>query len=106
MSETNSLRVDGQRLWDSIMAMAEIGPGELELEPSRHEKVAGRRLPMGWRIRLPTLDRELTVEALHPDQWMEVDFPYWEGAVTVSGDSPGERGVGYMELTGYPESGR
>ena len=28
MSETADLRVDGFRLWDSIMAMAEIGPGE------------------------------------------------------------------------------
>lgn len=28
MSEQQSLRVDGQRLWDSIMALAEIGPGQ------------------------------------------------------------------------------
>ncbi len=28
MSETAHLRVDGQRLWDSIMAIGEIGPGE------------------------------------------------------------------------------
>ena len=28
MSETARLRVDGQRLWDSIMAIGEIGPGE------------------------------------------------------------------------------
>ena len=28
MSETAQLRVDGQRLWDSIMAIGEIGPGE------------------------------------------------------------------------------
>ncbi len=28
MSEHDTLRVDGQRLWDSIMMMAEIGPGE------------------------------------------------------------------------------
>ncbi len=28
MSELDTLRVDGQRLWDSIMMMAEIGPGE------------------------------------------------------------------------------
>jgi N-carbamoyl-L-amino-acid hydrolase len=27
MSELDSIRVDGKRLWDSIMAMAEIGPG-------------------------------------------------------------------------------
>ena len=28
MNETTQLRVNGQRLWDSIMAMGEIGPGE------------------------------------------------------------------------------
>ena len=28
MSEVKDLRVDGQRLWDSIMAIGEIGPGE------------------------------------------------------------------------------
>ena len=28
MSETTQLRVDGQRLWDSIMAIGEIGPGQ------------------------------------------------------------------------------
>ena len=28
MNALNQLRVDGQRLWDSIMAMAEIGPGQ------------------------------------------------------------------------------
>jgi len=28
MTTTNQLRVNGQRLWDSIMSMAEIGPGE------------------------------------------------------------------------------
>ena len=28
MSEFENLRVDGQRLWDSIMAIGEIGPGE------------------------------------------------------------------------------
>ena len=28
MIETEQLRIDGQRLWDSIMAMGEIGPGQ------------------------------------------------------------------------------
>ena len=82
----------------------DIGPGQLELEAGGYQQVGGRRLPLAWEIRLPSLDRELTVEALRPDQWMDVDFPYWEGAVTASGDGPGERGVGYMELTGYPEA--
>ena len=45
------LRVDGQRLWDSIMAMAEIGPGQhggscrLALTDEDRE---GRDLFVGW----------------------------------------------------------
>lgn len=51
MSEYNELRVDGQRLWDSIMAMAEIGPGEqggscrLALTDEDRD---GRDLFVGW----------------------------------------------------------
>ncbi|NNL94013.1 MAG: iron ABC transporter permease, partial [Xanthomonadales bacterium] len=63
--------------------------------------VAGRELPLYWRISLGELGRELEVRALHPDQWMDVDFAYWEGVVTVSGEGPGNRGVGYLEMTGY-----
>ena len=43
-----------------------------------------------------------SVKALLAEQWMDVDFPYWEGAVTVSGDGPANSGVGYLEMTGYP----
>jgi predicted secreted hydrolase len=32
---------------------------------------------------------------------MDVDFPYWEGAVNISGNGPDNSGRGYMELTGY-----
>jgi len=63
--------------------------------------VAGRLLPLHWRLELEEIGRELEIRALHPNQWMDVDFPYWEGAVTVSGEGPDSRGVGYMELTGY-----
>lgn len=82
----------------------EIGSDDLKLEAGGYRQVAGRSLPLTWRVALP--DRELLVEALHPQQWMDVDFPYWEGAVTVRSDRPGSSGVGYMELTGYPVTGR
>jgi predicted secreted hydrolase len=62
----------------------------------------GRNLPMQWQVNLPQIGRKIRIEALHPDQWMDVDFPYWEGAVTVSGNGLENRGQGYMELTGYP----
>jgi predicted secreted hydrolase len=31
---------------------------------------------------------------------MTLNVDYWEGAVTVTG-AEGERGVGYLEMTGY-----
>jgi predicted secreted hydrolase len=72
------------------------------LEPLESFTVAGRELPLRWRIALPDLEREIEVRPLHPEQWMNVDFPYWEGVVIVRGKGPGNSGRGYMELTGYP----
>ncbi len=78
-----------------------LSPDQIGLEVLEEAAVAGRLLPLHWRIEIPQIGRDLEIEALHPDQWMDVDFPYWEGAVTVSGNGPGNRGRGYMELTGY-----
>jgi predicted secreted hydrolase len=79
-----------------------LSGGQIRLEPSGSERIAGRDLPLSWHIVLSEINRDLEVRALIPDQWMYVDFAYWEGAVMVEGDSAGSRGVGYMELTGYP----
>ena len=75
---------------------------QIQFEPLGFEHIAGRELPLRWRIGLPQIKRELEVRALIPDQWMYVDFAYWEGAVVVEGSDPGSRGRGYLELTGYP----
>jgi predicted secreted hydrolase len=77
-------------------------PAGLSFEVLRQARVAGRRLPMKWRIGLADGERVLEIEALNDEQWMDVDFPYWEGFVRVSGDGPGSSGDGYMELVGYP----
>lgn len=74
----------------------------IRFEPLGLERVAGRELPLRWRISLPQISRELEVRALIPNQWMNVDFAYWEGAVVVAGKDAGSRGRGYLELTGYP----
>ena len=79
-----------------------LNPPDIRLTVLGDAVVAGRRLPLSWRIELPQIGRALEIEALHPQQWMDVDFPYWEGVVTASGAGPENRGVGYMELTGYP----
>lgn len=77
---------------------------QIQLIPTQNSRVAGRDLPLHWRILLPQVNRQFEIRPLVTDQWMDVDFPYWEGAVIVSGNGPGNRGVGYMELTGYPTS--
>ncbi|XLU05396.1 putative secreted hydrolase [Aeromonas sp. DSM 116730] len=41
---------------------------------------------------------QLTIRARQPNQAMTGSFDYWEGAVTVEGDS---QGLGYLEMTGY-----
>jgi len=79
-----------------------LDPEKIKLSVLSTTPVAGRQLPLSWRIELPQLKRTIDIKALHPDQWMDVDFPYWEGAITASGEGPGSRGLGYMELTGYP----
>jgi beta-ureidopropionase / N-carbamoyl-L-amino-acid hydrolase len=51
MNEITDLRVNGRRLWDSIMAMAEIGPGQhggsCRLALTDEDR-AGRDLFVGW----------------------------------------------------------
>jgi len=80
-----------------------LDPGLIQLQVLQREEVFGRLLPLSWRIELPEIGRSMTLVALHPNQWMEVDFPYWEGVVTVSGDDAGSRGIGYLEMTGYTQ---
>jgi len=74
----------------------------IQFTPLEFERIAGRDLPLRWQISLPEIGRELEIRALVPDQWMYVDFAYWEGAVVAAGSDDGSRGRGYLELTGYP----
>lgn len=60
------------------------------------------RYPIQWRITIPSLTMTLECSAQVKDQELvsdEKETPtYWEGAVSYSGS---QRGVGYLELTGY-----
>lgn len=73
----------------------------IHLQAQRFAHVAQRRLPMDWRIQIPSLALDITTRSLHDQQWLDADFPYWEGAIHVNGSHPG---VGYMELTGYRQN--
>lgn len=56
------------------------------------------KLPLRWQIHLPEKNLSWEVDAIYPNQWLDTQFPYWEGPVRVSGSTGG---IGYMELTGY-----
>lgn len=62
--------------------------------------------PISWHITVPSLG--ISLEAKTPLKSQEIVStanmpPYWEGAITLSGQRNGSRlfGVGYLEMTGY-----
>ena len=63
--------------------------------------------PMGWLLRIASLELELKLEQVHIDSeyWIEgfTPEPYWEGAVTISGVKGKDpiTGRGFVELVGY-----
>lgn len=77
-----------------------LPPERVKLTALDWQPVANRELPLTWRISIEG-SATLVVTALHPEQWMALDFAYWEGVVLISDVDGKRRGRGYMELTGY-----
>ena len=79
-----------------------LGPENLSLSKIKTTELQllgdTRRLPLHWRISVPSLGLQLEVEGSRKNSWLETVFPYWEGPVRVSGSHAGS---GYLELTGY-----
>jgi predicted secreted hydrolase len=69
----------------------------------------GARYPARWKIRIPSMETDLTVTRTVADQELitreSTRVTYWEGSVKVEGRYRGTlmSGVGYVELTGYAE---
>ena len=80
-----------------------IDPDQITLQALKNHPVYGRQLPLEWRILLPGLGRNIHLRPLHSNQWMDLDFPYWEGVVIATGEGAHNSGRGFMELTGYPK---
>jgi predicted secreted hydrolase len=55
-------------------------------------------MPTRWSVKIPGKGLDITVAALNPKAWMNLQIPYWEGPVTLSGS---HGGTGYLEMTGY-----
>ena len=71
---------------------------DIALEPDDTSDVEGRDMPTRWSVKIPGKGVEVSVQALNPQAWMNLQIPYWEGPVQVTGS---QKGVGYLEMTGY-----
>ncbi len=72
--------------------------GSASFTPLETARVAGRDVPVEWRVTVPDRGVDVEVSALVPDAWMATRFEYWEGPVAVTGT---HQGRGYLEMTGY-----
>jgi predicted secreted hydrolase len=63
----------------------------------------GGRYPAKWRLSVPALALDLSIEPAMADQELGTHPRYWEGAVNVQGQREGRSitGRGYVELVGY-----
>ncbi len=85
---------------------------DFEIEPSGKwtSERTGATYPSGWRIRVASLDIDITVAPLIQDQELDTRgstmIVYWEGACSVSGTKSGRpvKGRAYVELVGYDRS--
>ena len=79
---------------------------ELEVLATWRSPTTGGMYPSRWRFAIPSDGLEIEIEPLIPDQEMDVSFVYWEGAVSLTGQSRGApvAGLGFVELTGYVTS--
>ena len=75
-----------------------LPPGAVQFTPLGTERVAGRDIPVRWRIDWADGGVSVTTEPLNPRSWMDVSVSYWEGPLRFSGSHTGR---GYLEMTGY-----
>ncbi len=82
-------------------AATQLDGQQIGFETLEFSLLHGRQLPVRWRITLTEIGREMIITPLLEDQWMDVDFAYWEGAIQAAGPTAGSTGRGYLEMTGY-----
>ena len=100
----------GGSLTDAAGRTTRLDAADVLLEPTRAWTSPATRVryPVAWRLRLPRENLELDVEPRLDGQELDLSVRYWEGAVSVDGESAGRRigGVGYVELAGYAAAPR
>ncbi len=75
-----------------------LAAGEVRMVPLASVRVAGRDVPVEWRLEVPGRGLAVDTEPLNPQSWMGTAFEYWEGPIRFDGTHSGR---GYLEMTGY-----
>lgn len=75
-----------------------LAPGAVQFTALDHAQVAGRDVPVRWRIDWEEGGVSVVTEALNPQAWMDLSISYWEGPLRFWGSHSGR---GYLEMTGY-----
>lgn len=71
---------------------------DLRITPLDNSTIAGRDIPVEWRIEIPSRGIDMTTKPVNPNSYLTTTFPYWEGPVIATGSHDG---IGYLEMTGY-----
>lgn len=75
---------------------------DIALTPLAKATVAGRSLPVRWRLQVKSRGLDVETAPLNVDSWMATRFSYWEGPISFHGSMQGK---GYLEMTGYGDGG-
>jgi predicted secreted hydrolase len=81
---------------------------ELSLTPGDRlwrSDASNAQYPLHWRLQVPTLGLDLSIDALTSAQELLLGEPLWSGAVALAGTRDGQTvaGGGRMDLSGYAE---
>lgn len=71
---------------------------DIVLKPLGEVSVAGRSVPVRWRVAVKSRGLAVETAPLNAQSWMGTAFAYWEGPIRFTGT---HAGVGYLEMTGY-----
>ncbi|MEM6792885.1 MAG: lipocalin-like domain-containing protein [Acidobacteriota bacterium] len=79
---------------------------DLEVLETWRSPRSGGVYPARWTLTVPDSGLSLQIDPVIPDQELDIQFRYWEGAVDVRGESSGQdiAGQGYVELVGYADA--
>lgn len=75
-----------------------LANGSITATPLGETDVAGRDVPVRWRLEVPERGVDIETEPLNDQSWNASIFAYWEGPISVTGS---HQGRGYLEMTGY-----